>query len=187
MCDRHKYRGMDTDTIVSAVNAERKDLHAEIHGSPPLNRVALSCTHSLSPYMGTKGFDVAFSHSLRSEMLCEGADVDVVCMVPGQVQSGMCLEPESLMVRIEHAGTAFSLVTLETEASRCLFCFAVSLLTIHRSQRRATGCLRPLLPCALADCWVQCCLAFSCRGQSRPRGGLVPKVLSRHGGRIILA
>lgn len=48
--------------------------------------------------MGTKGFDIAFSHSLRSEMLCEEAQVDVVCLVPGQVQSGMCAEPESLMV-----------------------------------------------------------------------------------------
>lgn len=48
--------------------------------------------------MGTKGFDVAFSRSLRNEMACENANVDVVCMVPGQVQSGMCLEPESLMV-----------------------------------------------------------------------------------------
>lgn len=57
---------------------------------------------SLSPYMGTKGFDVAFSHSLRNEMRCEGASVDVVCMVPGQVQSGMCSEPESLMVPTSH-------------------------------------------------------------------------------------
>lgn len=55
-------------------------------------------TPYLSPYMGTKGFDVAFSHSLRSEMLCEEAMVDVVCMVPGQVISQMCSEPESLMV-----------------------------------------------------------------------------------------
>lgn len=55
-------------------------------------------TPYLSPYMGTKGFDVAFSHSLRSEMLCEDEQVDIVCMVPGQVQSGMCAEPESLMV-----------------------------------------------------------------------------------------
>ena len=55
-------------------------------------------TPYLSPYMGTKGFDVAFSHSLRSEMICEGEQVDVVCMVPGQVQSGMCAEPVSLMV-----------------------------------------------------------------------------------------
>lgn len=55
-------------------------------------------TPYLSPYMGTKGFDVAFSHSLRSEMICENEQVDVVCMVPGQVQSGMCAEPVSLMV-----------------------------------------------------------------------------------------
>lgn len=62
--------------------------------------------------MGTKGFDVAFSHSLRSEMLCEGANVDVVCMVPGQVQSGMCLEPESLMVPTSKAWVEAAIASL---------------------------------------------------------------------------
>jgi 17beta-estradiol 17-dehydrogenase / very-long-chain 3-oxoacyl-CoA reductase len=60
----------------------------------------ISCTISLSPYCGTKGFDVAFSKSLWNEMQCEKVQVDVVCMVPGQVVSGMNLGPPSTMVSI---------------------------------------------------------------------------------------
>ncbi|PWN44468.1 NAD(P)-binding protein [Ceraceosorus guamensis] len=52
----------------------------------------------LAPYIGTKGFDVAFSDSLRNEQISEGTQVDVVCMAPGQVQSGMCNEPVGLMI-----------------------------------------------------------------------------------------
>lgn len=52
---------------------------------------------SLSPYCGTKGFDVAFSKSLWNEMHCEKVQLDVVCMVPGQVVSGMNEGPPALM------------------------------------------------------------------------------------------
>lgn len=61
-------------------------------------RTNTSSSCSLSPYCGTKGFDVAFSRSLHNEMVCENEQVDVVCMVPGQVSSNMCLEPVSMMV-----------------------------------------------------------------------------------------
>jgi len=61
----------------------------------------LTCLRSLSPYCGTKGFDVSFSRSLHNEMICEKRQVDIVCMVPGQVSSNMCLEPVSRMVRCQ--------------------------------------------------------------------------------------
>lgn len=59
---------------------------------------AWACPPYLSPYIGTKGFDVAFSQSLYNEMAISNNQVDVVCLVPGQVVSGMHVGPESLMV-----------------------------------------------------------------------------------------
>lgn len=53
---------------------------------------------SLSPYIGTKGFDVSFSRSVYNEMAVEKAPVDVVCMAPGQVVSGMNSGPATIMV-----------------------------------------------------------------------------------------
>ncbi|CAO1630775.1 unnamed protein product [Parajaminaea phylloscopi] len=51
----------------------------------------------LSPYVGTKGFDVAFSRSLRNEMAVQKEQVDVVCLAPGQVVSNMHPYPATLM------------------------------------------------------------------------------------------
>ncbi|PWN88300.1 NAD(P)-binding protein [Acaromyces ingoldii] len=54
-------------------------------------------TPYLSPYAGTKGFDVAFSKALYNEMRSEQQQVDVVCMAPGQVASNLYKGPITLM------------------------------------------------------------------------------------------
>lgn len=105
--------------------------------------------------MGTKGFDVAFSHSLRNEMMCEGTLVDVVCMVPGQVQSGMCAEPESLMVPTSYDWVKSAIVSL-----------------------RPGGILGSFLPCS----WLAAPAGKSSKttpkpffnGLARPRGVITP-------------
>lgn len=54
---------------------------------------------SLSPYGGAKAYMLNFSRSLYNEMACENAQVDVVCLAPGQVVSGMNEGPPTAMVR----------------------------------------------------------------------------------------
>lgn len=66
---------------------------------------AWSCTPYVSPYIGTKGFDVAFSRALYNEMAIENAQVDVCCIAPGQVQSNMHTGPTGLMVPSSKAWT----------------------------------------------------------------------------------
>lgn len=39
-----------------------------------------------------------FSRSLANEMMSEKVDVDIVCLAPGQVVSGMNEGPETIMV-----------------------------------------------------------------------------------------
>lgn len=51
----------------------------------------------LSPYAGTKGFDVSFSRALWNEQAILGTQVDVVCLAPGQVVSGMHKYPATFM------------------------------------------------------------------------------------------
>jgi 17beta-estradiol 17-dehydrogenase / very-long-chain 3-oxoacyl-CoA reductase len=62
-----------------------------------LTRFALLFT-SLSSYSGAKSYNLKFSHSLYNEMACEGKQVDVVAMVPGQVVSGMNEGPATTMM-----------------------------------------------------------------------------------------
>lgn len=59
----------------------------------------------LSPYAGTKGFDVSFSRSLWNEMAIERQQVDVVCLAPGQVVSGMHKYPPTLMAPLASVWT----------------------------------------------------------------------------------
>ncbi|UZJ54102.1 hypothetical protein CBS101457_003422 [Exobasidium rhododendri] len=73
---------------------------------------AYTPTPYLSPYCGTKGFDVAFSKSLWNEMRCEKQNVDVVCMVPGQVVSGMNEGPPGLMVPTSYDWVQSALASL---------------------------------------------------------------------------
>ncbi|UZJ54395.1 hypothetical protein CBS101457_003715 [Exobasidium rhododendri] len=55
-------------------------------------------TPYLTPYSGAKSYNLKFSHSLYNEMACEGTQVDVVAMAPGQVVSGMNEGPPSAMM-----------------------------------------------------------------------------------------
>lgn len=65
---------------------------------PSLTDSLFNSLPSLSPYIGTKGFDVSFSRSVYNEMAVEKAQVDVVCIAPGQVVSGMNSGPATIMV-----------------------------------------------------------------------------------------
>ncbi|CAO1636947.1 unnamed protein product [Sympodiomycopsis kandeliae] len=75
---------------------------------------AWSCTPYVSPYIGTKGFDVAFSRALYNEMAVEGQQVDVCCIAPGQVQSGMHEGPTGLMVPSSEDWTIAAIEGLRT-------------------------------------------------------------------------
>lgn len=55
-------------------------------------------TPYLSPYCGAKAYMLNFSRSLYNEMTCEKQQVDVVCLAPGQVISGMNEGPPTTMV-----------------------------------------------------------------------------------------
>lgn len=77
----------------------------------------------VSPYTGTKGFDVSFSRSLYNEMrVDDGAspggfapfDVDVCCLAPGQVVSGMHHGPRTLMVPTSAEWTASAIAALKS-------------------------------------------------------------------------
>ncbi|PWN29153.1 NAD(P)-binding protein [Jaminaea rosea] len=68
----------------------------------------------LSPYAGTKGFDVAFSRSLWNEMAIERQDVDVVCLAPGQVVSGMHKYPPTLMAPLASVWTESAVAALRS-------------------------------------------------------------------------
>lgn len=56
--------------------------------------------NSLSIYGGTKAYNLQFSRSLYNEMVLEDKEVDVVCMVPGTVISGMNEGPPTNFVSL---------------------------------------------------------------------------------------
>lgn len=66
----------------------------------------------LSPYAGTKGFDVSFSRALWNEMAVERQQVDVVCLAPGQVVSGMHRHPPTLMAPTSEKWTSDAISSL---------------------------------------------------------------------------
>ncbi|KDN41234.1 NAD(P)-binding protein [Tilletiaria anomala UBC 951] len=68
----------------------------------------------LSPYCGTKGFDVSFSRSLYNEMWAEKQKVDVVCMAPGQVVSGMHEGEPGIMVPTSEAWVRAAITSLRS-------------------------------------------------------------------------
>lgn len=66
----------------------------------------------LAPYSGAKAYMMAFSRALYNEMSCESREVDVVCMVPGQVLSGMNAGPPTMMMPLAEAWVRKSLASL---------------------------------------------------------------------------
>ncbi|WPG98642.1 NAD(P)-binding protein [Acrodontium crateriforme] len=66
----------------------------------------------LAPYSGAKAYMLGFSRALYNEMHCENRNVDVVCMVPGQVVSGMNEGPPTTMMPMAEAWVKAALASL---------------------------------------------------------------------------
>ena len=66
----------------------------------------------LAPYSGAKAYMMSFSRALYNEMRCESREVDVVCMVPGQVVSGMNDGPPTTMMPMAEAWVKKALASL---------------------------------------------------------------------------
>jgi 17beta-estradiol 17-dehydrogenase / very-long-chain 3-oxoacyl-CoA reductase len=66
----------------------------------------------LAPYSGAKAYMMGFSRALYNEMRCESREVDVVCMVPGQVVSGMNEGPPTMMMPTAEAWVKKALASL---------------------------------------------------------------------------
>ena len=66
----------------------------------------------LAPYSGAKAYMLSFSRALYNEMRCENREVDVVCLVPGQVVSGMNEGPPTMMMPMAAAWVQKALASL---------------------------------------------------------------------------
>jgi 17beta-estradiol 17-dehydrogenase / very-long-chain 3-oxoacyl-CoA reductase len=66
----------------------------------------------LAPYSGSKAYIMGFSRALYNEMRCENREVDVVCLVPGQVVSGMNEGPPTMMMPMAEAWVKKALASL---------------------------------------------------------------------------